>query len=133
MLLRASGEKAGEKVDLAAAVGRGGDGGVPHGEALLRFGEAVTRGSDDAGAARRALLRAVGPAGFMEAASIVGIFNGLVRTADASGIPLDDGMRNDSAEFRGELGLDALAGAANTDLAAVHGDAKPRDVASLFE
>lgn len=133
MLLRASGEKAGGKVDLAATVGRGGDGGVPHGEALLRFGEVVTRGSNEADAARQALLRAVGPAGFMEAASIVGIFNGLVRTADASGIPLDDGTRNDSADFRRELGLDAFAGAANTDLAAVPGAAGPRDVARLFE
>jgi len=133
MLLRASGEKAGEKVDLDATVGRGGDGGVAHGEALVRFGEAVTRGSDDAAAARNALLAALGPAGFMEAASIAGIFNGLVRTADASGIPLDDGTRKDSADFRGALGLDAFAGAANTDLAAALGDAKPREVGELFE
>ncbi len=124
MLLRASGEKVGDKVDLEATVGRGGDGGVLHGEALLRFGEAVTRGSDDAGATRQALLRAVGPAGFMEAASIVGIFNGLVRTADASGIPLDDGTRDATIETRAALGLDAYAGAANTNL----GAAKPRNL-----
>ena len=133
MLLRASGEKAGEKVDLDSTVGRGGDGGVPHGQALVRFGEAVTRGSGDTDRAREVLLRAVGPAAFMEAASIVGIFNGLVRTADASGIPLDDGTRDDTADLRGPLGLNDYAGAANTDLSAPAADPRPRDVARLFE
>ena len=114
-LLRASSEEAGQDVDLAATVGSGG-GGVEHGEALVRFAEAITRASDDADAARAALRPLLGEAGFAEAASIVGIFNGLVRTADLSGIPLDDATLHASKEFRKELGLDAFGGAANSDL-----------------
>ena len=113
MLLRASSEKAGAPAQLAGAIGQGA-GGVAHGAELTRFGEAVTRGSDDVDAARAALIDAVGPDGFVEAASIVGICNGLVRTADATGIPLDDGTRATSVDFRAELGLNAYAGAANT-------------------
>jgi hypothetical protein len=132
MLLRASSEAIGDRADLDTAVGRGGDGGVPHGAALARFGEAVSRGSDEAGAARAALLESVGPAGFVEAAAIVGIFNGLVRTADASGIPLDDGTRDGSADFRRELGLDAFGGAANTALDAARPTAGASDPLKIF-
>ena len=50
MLLRESGKAIGDDVALDVSVGdgRGGDGGVACGEALVRFGEAVTRGTDDA-------------------------------------------------------------------------------------
>ena len=91
---------------------------MPHGAEIVRFGEAVTRGNDDMGEARSALLAAVGAEVFAEAACIVAIFNGLVRTADASGIPLDEGTRAATAGFRGELGLEDYGGASNTDLQA---------------
>ena len=91
---------------------------MPHGAEIVRFGEAVTRGSDDMEEARSALFTAVGAEAFAEAACIVAIFNGLVRTADASGIPLDEGTRAATADFRGELGLEDYAGASNTDLQA---------------
>jgi hypothetical protein len=116
MLLRASSEFAGEKADLGASVGRGGDGGIPHGDRLLRFAEAVTRGEDAADAARLALRAAVGEAAFVDAAAIVGIFNGLVRTADAIGIPLDENTLHSSSGFRADLALNDFAGAANTSL-----------------
>jgi hypothetical protein len=115
MLLRASSEFAGEKADLGASVGRGGDGGIPHGDRLLRFAEAVTRGdADEAGEARLALRAAVGEAAFVDAAAIVGIFNGLVRTADATGIPLDGMLAMISQEIRDELDLARFASSANT-------------------
>ena len=77
MLLRASSEQVGAEVDLGATVGRGtAGGGIPHGAELVAFAEAVTRGSDDADATRRALLGAVGPEAFLLAAGIVGVFNG---------------------------------------------------------
>jgi hypothetical protein len=119
MLLRASSEFAGEKADLGASVGRGGDGGIPHGDRLLRFAAAVTRGDDDSDetdAARLALRAAVGEAAFVDAAAIVGIFNGLVRTADATGIPLDENTLHTSSGFRVDLALNDFAGAANTSL-----------------
>ena len=78
-LLRGSSEQAGQAVDLGATVGAGGGGGLPHGDVLVRFAEAITKGSEDADAARTALREAMGDAAFVEAAGIVGIFNGLVR------------------------------------------------------
>lgn len=115
VLLRESSKALGEEADLAATVGRG-DGGVPHGAALVRFAEAATRGADDLAEARSALIEAVGWEGFVEVASTVGIFNGLVRTADAIGIPLDEGTRAASSALRADLGIDNFAGAGNTDL-----------------
>lgn len=133
MLLRASSEAIGATANLEATVGRGGSGGgVPHGLELVRFGETVSRGGDEVATAREALLEAVGPAGFVEAAAIVGIFNGLVRTADASGIPLDDGTRDDSADFRSSLGLNDYGGSANTNLDATGAGPPNRDVEKLF-
>jgi len=114
MLLRASSEAIGEEADLKAAVGRG-EGGVASAALLAGFADAATRGSDELPGLRDALLAAVGPEAFVQAAATVGIFNGLVRVADSTGIPLDEGTRNASADFRGELGLDDFAGAQSTD------------------
>ena len=121
VLLRASSKAIGEEAELEATVGRG-TSSVPHGELLVRFAEAATRGSDDLPAAREALMGALPTAAFVEAAATVGIFNGLVRTADATGIPLDDGTLRASAGIRGELGLNAYAGAEASDLSAAGND-----------
>ena len=115
-LLRASSEEIGQDVALEATVGAAGADTVSHGAALVRFGEAVTRGSDDLAEARTALRNALGEEGFAEAAGIAAIFNGLVRNADLSGIPLDDGTLHGSADFRESLGLNRYGGAANSDL-----------------
>ena len=121
-LLRASSNAVGEVADIRASVGVG-DGGIEHGEALRSFAELATRGEEGLGNAREQLIRSVGSAGFIEAAATVGIFNGLVRTADATGIPLDDGTRKASADFREELGFDGFGGARNSDLRAATGTA----------
>lgn len=132
VLLRASSKAIGEDAVLEGATGEG-DGGLPHGEALLRFAEAATRNSEDLAAAREHLLEAVGHVGFVEVAATVGIFNGLVRVADATGIPLDDGTRNGSVDFRESLGLNRFGGAANSDLTAATDDADRDDsVKQLF-
>ena len=102
---------------LEAAVGEASGEDVAAGRALVRFGEAVVQGSEDLPAARDTLRREIGEAGFIEACAIAGIFNGLVRTADLSGIPLDDTSLHGSADFRGPLGLNDFAGASNSDLA----------------
>ncbi len=131
MLLRASGAELGDKVELRAALGEGG-GGVPNGEILARFAEAATRGTDDLDAVRAELLKAVGPEALVEAASTVGAFNGLVRAADSTGIPLDDGTLSASVDFRAELGLNAFSGASSTDLDAAGAAVGSRDVRQLF-
>jgi hypothetical protein len=105
----------GEDADIRATVGQG-DGDIPHGEVLRRFAELATRGGEGLEEARAALLGAVGPACLVEAAATVGAFNGLVRTADATGIPLDDGTRKATLDFRDELGFNAFGGARNSDL-----------------
>ena len=117
MLLRVSSEAIGMEAELSATVGDG-DGGVPHGELLRSFAEAATRDTDDLALVRQGLRDAVGDAAFVEAAATVGAFNGLVRVADGTGIPLDDGTRSVSDGFREALGLNAFAGARNTDLEA---------------
>ena len=113
MLLRASSEAIGEEAKLGATIGRG-DSGVPAGDLLVAFAEAATRGSDSLASVRAELREAVGPESFVAAAATVAIFNGLVRVADSTGIPLDDGTRNASVDFRDELGLNNYAGAGNT-------------------
>jgi len=49
----------------------------------------------------------------VDAAVIVAVFNGLVRSADGIGIPLDDTMLAATADARAVLGLDRFVGAAN--------------------
>jgi len=53
---------------------------------------------------------------FGEAAGIVGIFDGLGRNDDFSGMSLDDMTLEGSKGFRENLELDAFKVAANTDL-----------------
>ena len=101
---------------MDSTVGRASGSDVAGGEQLVRFGEAVVRGSDDLPAAREALREALGETGFIEACGIAGIFNGLVRNADLSGIPLDDTSLHGSEDFREKLGLNAFSGAKNSDL-----------------
>lgn len=130
-LLRVSSSAIGEEADLAGAVGRG-DGAIPHGAALIRFAEAVTRGSDDLSEAREALREAIGLEAFIEAAATVGIFNGLVRTADSIGIPIDGGMVDSTADFREELGLNDFSGSRNTDLSRRSHEPRTGNLPSLF-
>ncbi len=110
MALRASSPD--KEVDLMAAVDSSVDSGVPSGAELVAFAEAVL-GKDDAvlAASRSALLREVGPAGFVDAAATVATFEQMDRIADSTGIPLDPGMTQD---FHGKLGLDRFGSAVNS-------------------
>ena len=100
MLLRASSDAIDAGADVHGAVG-GATGNVPHGGLLMAYAEAANRDPE----AARALDD--------EGIAAVGVFNGLVRSADGIGIPLDDTMLAATAEARAELGLDSYAGAAN--------------------
>jgi hypothetical protein len=118
--------------DVAPIVEDAGDTGVPHGRVLIGLTEALCRRSPDLAMARDAVLDAVGPAGLVEAAATVGIFNGLVRVADGCGIPLDDGTLSVSAADRAALGLDRYGGAANTDVGRPVAAPSDASVQSLF-
>jgi len=116
MLLRASSEATDINVDLGVVmVGHSTTNAeIPHGEVLLQFAEAaVIGGEGEIAAAREALLTALGPAGLVDAAGVVGNFERNVRVADATGIPLDDFLEERSADFRSEIGVDAFASQSN--------------------
>ena len=87
-----------------------GGGGVPNGQLLITFAEAVL-GEDDSALtrARSAVGAALGPAGLADAAAVVGLFNAIDRVADATGIPLEDEKAAASADFRAALGLDRFS------------------------
>ena len=88
---------------------------IPAGSELIEFGEALSSGTDNLKIARIKLQERLSREAFTEAASIAAIFNGLVRTADSSGIPLDDSTKVASEGFRVDLGLNDFPGAANTE------------------
>ncbi len=111
-MLRASSEAIRSEVDLARLeVGAE----VENGELLVRYAESAVRGDSDLDKVREELASRVGQLGLIEAAATVSAFEGLNRIADATGIQLDAGLADESADFRSTLGLDAYSGASSTD------------------
>ncbi len=111
-MLRASSEAIRSEVDLARLeVGAE----VENGELLVRYAESAARGDSDLDKVREELASRVGQLGVIEAAATVSAFEGLNRIADATGIQLDAGLADESADFRSTLGLDAYSGASSTD------------------
>ena len=85
-------------------------GGIPHGQLLVEFAEAVLADSDEQLLRVRSALRgSLGDAALVDAAAVVGFFNAIDRVADATGIPLDPERVPQTADFRAALGLDAFA------------------------
>jgi hypothetical protein len=102
-------------VEVRAVTDAAAASGVPHGEALVAFADALVGEDEEAlERARTALLEALGPAGFVDAAAVASNFERMVRVADATGIPLDAPVRVLAADLRDDLSLDALGSAANT-------------------
>lgn len=111
VLLRGSGEHAGETYGDKAAIDADADSGVPHGQLLLRYAEAAVENHDDLANRRDAVRAALGDAALVDAAAVIAIFQAVVKIADATGIPLEDAKAAASTEFRAELGLDAYKSA----------------------
>jgi hypothetical protein len=93
--------------------GRAVPSGVPHGTVLTQFVEAalaVGSGDDsqDVVAARHAVRQAVGDAGFVDACATIASFNAVVKLADGTGIPLEDGKEVRTRDIRAALSIDAL-------------------------
>lgn len=107
-----------------------GDCGVPGSAVLLRFADAVV-GGGDVDAARAAVLAELGEAELWEAAATVAAFCGLVRVADGTGIPLDDGMLLASQDLRAAMGIDEFSGAGNSGPVALD-TVDDHDVEALF-
>lgn len=107
-MLRESMQIAGRQVDVRG-VSHGFEDGVdiPHAAALVEFAQAVvSRDEARTGTARAALLAAIGGAGLVDAAAVVGAFHGFVRIADAIGIPYTTAARGgDAPELRERAGV----------------------------
>lgn len=100
----------GTEADLSAIIGEAeGDGGIPHGDLLAAFAEAVVgEGDRDLADVRATLLATLGPAQLVDAAGVAATFNAIDRVADSTGIPIDEERLEPTAEFREELGINAF-------------------------
>ena len=90
----------------------------------MRYAESAVRLDSDLTESRNHLLRIAGAQALVEAAATVSAFEGLNRIADVTGIQLDSGLVDESADFRSELGIDSYAGATSTKS---HGSAQRAD------
>lgn len=82
---------------------------MPYGDAMIRFAEGAIANDASLAEARHALIAALGPAGFVDAAAVVALFNAIDRVADATGIPLEPGKASATADFRVALGIGKYA------------------------
>ena len=89
------------------------DGGIPNGARLIRFATAVL--GNDPGelvAAREDIVAVMGGAALTDTAAVAALFNAIDRVADSTGIPLEDGKAEATADFRSAIGIDDFAAAA---------------------
>ena len=108
-LLRASSKQGGAELDLSViTAGSGsGNGGIPNGEILMAFAEAIVGGEAAAlSSARKAVLDQLGAAALVDAAAVAGLFNAIDRVADATGTPLEEAKAAASADVRAAIGID---------------------------
>ena len=87
----------------------GGDGGIAHGDLMVRFAEAVIVGDDrQLGTARDDLVRTAGEAAMVDAAAVVATFNAIDRVADATGTPIEEETVAQTEDLRAQLGINAF-------------------------
>ncbi len=80
----------------------------------MSYAEVANRDPAAARALDDEVIVAVGEDGLVDAAVTVAVFNGLVRSADGIGIPLDDEVLAATVDARATLGFDGYLGAANS-------------------
>ncbi len=102
-----SGEKTGDTYDLETILEGGqGTAGVPHGDLLLNFADAVL-GDDDTtlSESRTQLAVALGPEAVIDAVGVISSFNSVVRVADATGIPVESFKEEAAEKLKVEFNL----------------------------
>ncbi len=104
-MLSWSAAETGQPVEVAALTDPERDPGLPGGDVLLGFVDAVLGGAD-LSAAREALVQRLGPGGLVNAASVVANFQMMNRIADGTGMPVGKGARLRNADLIVRLGLD---------------------------
>ena len=85
--------------------------GVPYGNELIAYADAVVARSPDVVTTRDAVQQALGNAGVVGAAAVIASFQRMVRIADGIGINIDQGLELASADFREEIGINRFASA----------------------
>lgn len=96
-------------IDLAAIADPSIPMGVPGGNALLRFVDAVTGTSSvDISDAQRDVIEELGPEALVDAAAVYGNFAMMNRIAEGTGVPLAKQMQAREADLIATLGLDRL-------------------------
>ena len=84
-------------------------GGIPQGDLLAAFAEAVIGDDDNALAnARAAVIDVLGAEALVDASAVASMFNAIDRVADSIGIPIDEDRLEPTAEFREALGITAF-------------------------
>jgi hypothetical protein len=110
-LLRASGEFTNTPYELGAVMQGDGFVGVAAGDDLIAFaGAAVQRDDGAILRNRKSIIHALGMAAMLDAAAVIGGFDGITRIADATGIPLEPKKANETADFRARLAIDRFQG-----------------------
>ena len=84
--------------------------GVPQGRELLAFAEAIVRDPESLARSRAGVMMALGPAAMVDAAGVASNFERMVRIADATGVELDQSMKELSAGVRTALSLERPLG-----------------------
>jgi hypothetical protein len=80
--------------------------GVPGGDVLLALVDAALQRDEAKLVQARAALRAsLGLAALIDAAAVIGAFDGITRIADATGIPLEPAKAEQTADFFAALGI----------------------------
>ncbi len=115
MMLRASIDYQGVGGELAAVTGDRAGVGLPGGEALVAFADAVVGSSPgEIGPARERVRAELGDAATVDAAGVIANFQRMVRISDGTGIPLDPPMQMMTEGLRADLGINEFASAKNT-------------------
>jgi hypothetical protein len=99
-LLRASGQHGNRDYTLNGVMDGATATGVTGGEALLALADAAL--GDDGSAlmqARAAVRGSLGEAALVDAAAVIGGFDGITRIADATGIPLEPAKAEQTEDF----------------------------------
>ncbi len=111
-MLRASIEYSGVDANLKGISEgiKAGDAGIAHGERLITFASAAVAGDPtELATARDGLRNVAGSGALVDAAAVVGNFQGMVRIADGAGIPLDGATLALTSGLREDLGVEHYA------------------------
>ena len=107
-MLRWSSQETQTPLDLAGIADPSVDPLIPGSRHLVDFVGAVVDGSGDITAARQAVAAAVGEAGAVRAALVMGNFEMMNRLADGVGIPVGRSRMASEADLITTLGLDGI-------------------------